>query len=380
MNKRILYLLPVAILGVGFIIMQLLAGMKEEPERRVPNRPAKSVLSEVITLQETPTVVSTLGRIVSSEPVQVVSEVAGILQRGDVPFKPGQRFRRGDILVRIDDRQARLTLNSSKSDFLNALAGVLPEIKIDHPESYPRWQDYFDRCGFDSPLSELPETESRKIKLLLTRLNVYRLYYAARNLEITLEKHTIRAPFDGAIVSTAQREGATARSGSILGEIISLQDLELEAPVPASDLPWIDRTADVRLRSRETNDTWIGRIARVGGAVDRKTQTLPVYIAVQGNGTPLYEGLYLEAEIPGRPVPSATVVPRRALYENRYVYIIEDQRLLQRQVTIIRSNPESVIVSAGLSEGDTLVTELLQGVAPGMPATPRFAETMENEG
>ncbi|MBN1446673.1 MAG: efflux RND transporter periplasmic adaptor subunit [Bacteroidetes bacterium] len=354
--------------------------MKEEPERRIPDRPAKSVLAEVVKLGETPTVVSTLGRVVSSEPVQVVSEVSGILERGDIPFKPGRRFRRGDILVRIDDRQARLTLNSTKSDFLNALAGVLPEIKVDHPESYNRWQEYFDRCGFDTPLSELPEAENRKIKLLLTRLNVYRLYYAARNLEITLDKHTIRAPFDGAIVSTAQREGATARSGGILGEIISLQDLELEAPVPAADLPWIDRNADVRLRSRESNETWTGRIARIAGAVERKTQTLPVYITVRGNGTPLYEGLYLEAEIPGRPVPSAAVVPRRALYENRFVYIVENQRLLQREVTIIRSNPETVIVSGGLSDGDTLVTELLQGVAPGMPVTPRFAETVEDEG
>lgn len=380
MKKRIFYILPVIILVGGFLIMQLLAGMKEEPERRAPSRPAKRVLSEIVSMGQTPTRVTALGRLASSEPVQIISEVGGTLQQGTVPFKPGERFRSGDLLVRIDDRQARLTLNSTKSDFLNALANVLPELKVDHPDAYRVWQQYFDRCGFDSSLEDLPEVSDRKVKLLLTRFNVYKLFYAARNLEITLDKHQIRAPFDGAIVSTALREGSTARNGSVLGEIISLQDLELEVPVPAADLPWINRGAAVTLTSKEFSGTWTGRINRVGGSVDRQTQTIPVYIGVRGNGTPLYEGMYLRAEIPGRPVENGTVVPRRALYEEKFVYVVNDWRLEQRDVTIVRRYPESVVVSDGLRDGDTLVTELMQGVSPGMPARARFNSPQEENG
>ncbi len=373
MKKRIFYIIPLAILAAGFIIMQLLAGFKEEPARRVPQKPPKSVISKVIRMAETPTTITALGKLTSSQPVQLISEVSGVLQSGDVAFKPGSRFRRGATLLRIDDRQVRLALNSTKSDFLNALAGVLPEIKVEFPSHAAVWQNYFDACDFQSPLSELPEAQNRKIKLLLTRFNVYKLYYAARDLEITLEKHSIVAPFDGAIVSTALRSGSTARNGSVLGEVISLQDLELELPLPAADIVWIDRTRPVELHARESEDSLTGRIVRIGGSVDQRSQTLPVYVAVTPSpGVALYEGMFLEARIPGRPVATGTEIPRRSLYEERYVYIVENGRLQQRTVHIIRRNPETVVIDRGLADGDTLVTELLQGVSPGMPAQARL--------
>lgn len=379
MKKRIFYIIPLLILAGGFILMQLLAGLKEEPARRSQLKPPKAVVSEVIRMAETPTTITALGKLTSSQPVQLISEVAGVLQNGDIPFKPGTRFRRGDVLLRIDDRQVRLTLNSAKSDFLNALASVLPEIKVEFPEHAAAWQAYFDGCGFQEALAELPEAQNRKIKLLLTRFNVYKLYYTARNLEITLEKHRIVAPFDGAVVSTALRSGSTARNGSVLGEVISLQDLELELPLPAGDIPWIDRSRPVRLKARESDAIFSGRILRIGGSVDQRSQTLPVYVAVSpAAGTTLYEGMFLEAEIPGRPVPVGTVIPRRALYEERYVYIVENGALLQRPVHIVRRNPETVVIDSGLQDGDTLVTELLQGVSPGMPAEARMPASAED--
>jgi multidrug efflux pump subunit AcrA (membrane-fusion protein) len=377
MNKQFFYILPVLILVAGFVIMQLLAGMKEDPVRRPQGKAAKIVLSEVVRMTQTPTSLTALGKLTSSQPVQLVSEVGGLVQEGRIPFKPGQRFRRGDLLLHIDERQVQLSLNSSKSDFLNALASVLPEIKVDQPESYATWQDYFDGCGFATPLAELPEAQNRKIKLLLTRFNVYKLYYATRNLEITLEKHDIIAPFDGAIVSTALRVGSTARGGSILGEIISLQDLELEIPLPSSDIAWIDRSKNVRLTAKESTGSWTGSISRIGGAVEQRTQTLPVYISVQNAGTSLYEGMYMQAEIAGKPVEAGTVIPRRALYEEKYVYIVEDGALLRRDVNIVRRNPETVVIDGGLADGDTLVTELLQGVSPGMPAKARLQNAPE---
>jgi membrane fusion protein, multidrug efflux system len=376
MNKRLIFIiLPIAVLALGYILMQTFAGMREEPARKAPEMPVKSVDAMVIDFGPTPTTIEVLGRLTSSQPVQLISEATGTLLRGDVTFQPGQRFRKGQVLLRIDDRQVLYNLNSTKSDFLNALATVLPEVKIEFPGLYPAWQDYFDRCSFEGQLAPLPQSEERKIKLMLTRFNVYKLYFAVKNLEVAVEKHTLIAPFDGSVLSTAQREGSSARSGGVLGEIISLEHLELQAPVPASDIAWIDRGKTVRLTAEGMAGSWSGTVTRIGSAVDQRTHTIPVYIGVRGNGGTLYEGLYLRAEIPGTPLPAATVVPRRALYEERYVYVVEDGTLQRRDVTIARKQPQSVIVTAGLQPGDTLVTELLQGVAPGMPAAARLSKS-----
>lgn len=369
LNKRLIFIiLPIAVLVLGYVLMQVLADMREEPTRRRPPIIARSVEARVIETGAVPTTIEAIGRVSSTQPVQLVSEVAGLLQSGDVSFLPGQRFRKGQVLLRIDDRQVRYNLNSAKSDFLNVLATVLPELKIEYPGDYQRWQDYFDKCSFERPLGPLPESQDRKVRLLLTRFNVHKLYFTVKNLEVTLEKHAIVAPFNGAIVSTAVREGSAARVGGALGEIISLENLELQAPIPAGDVSWIDRTRPVRLTAEGSDVAWSGSITRIGSAVDQRTQTIPVFIAVRGGGEMLYEGMYLRAEIPGTPLPSAISVPRRALYEERYVYVIDGGTLQRRDVTIARRQPRSVLVSAGLQQGDTLVTELLQGVSDGMPA------------
>jgi membrane fusion protein, multidrug efflux system len=370
-RKYFYYALPVLILGGGFVLMQVLAGMKEEPPRKPPSKMVKPVDAEIISLSSMPVEIEALGRVASSQPVQLMSEVSGLAEAGDVPFKPAQRFRRGQILLRIDDRQAELNLNSSKSDFLNALASVLPELKVDFPGEYETWQNYFDRCTFDSMMEELPVVANRNVKLLLTRAQVYKLFYTTRNLEITLEKHRIRAPFDGSIVSTALRAGSSARSGLPVGEIISLENMEIELPVPAAELQWLKNDAPVEIRSGEKR-IWTGRITRIGTSVDKRTQTVPVYVSVP-NAAGLIEGMYVHAHVPGRALDAAVRVPRRAVYDNQYVYLVHNGALLRRDVQIINSGAQSVIVSQGLTEGDTLVTELMQGVAPGMPVEARFS-------
>ena len=52
--------------------------------------------------------------------------------------------------------------------------------------------------------------------------------------------------------------------------------------------------------------------------------------------------------------------------------IVKDGKLKYQQVEIARRQMDSVIVSSGLAAGDTIVTELLQGVASGMPAITRI--------
>ena len=73
--------------------------------------------------------------------------------------------------------------------------------------------------------------------------------------------------------------------------------------------------------------------------------------------------------------------PPLSLYKptlEHYVYLIENGKLIRREVSIARHEKNSVIIDEGLSNGDTLVVELLQGVAPGMPAKSRQAIEVEN--
>lgn len=372
MRKKILYLLPVLILAAGFAAMRFFAGMGTAPPRREPPPPIKYAQIEVVRLRDLQAHVTAYGRVRSAQPVILYSEVTGTLERGDVPFRPGQTIRRGDLIVKIDDRQIRLDINTTKSELLNALASVLPEIRVDFPGQYPVWEDYFNNCTFDRPLPDLPQAANQKIKLYLSRFNVYRLYFTIRDLEIQYEKHFVYAPFDGSITEADLRVGSNARPGTRLGEIINLESLEAEMPVPAGDLQWIEPGEPVQLTSREFAGSWTGRVRRIGKKTDTRTQTVQVYIAVDAGGDErLHDGVFLEAAIPGRTIPGAVAVPRRALYEESFVYVIEDGHLRYRKVAVARREPDHVIVTGGLHAGDLLVVEMLQGVSDGMLARPR---------
>ncbi|NIR49947.1 HlyD family efflux transporter periplasmic adaptor subunit, partial [candidate division KSB1 bacterium] len=270
-------LLPIGILIAGGLAMWILLSFRSEPERRKPAPRQKIVESEVIELKDVPSEINAYGRLTSAQPVVLYSEVPGTLMEGNVSFQPGQSFRNGDLLIRVDGRQARLDLNSAKSDLLTALASVLPEIKVDFPEQFQVWQDYFNRIEFGTTIPRLPEVKDQKIKLFLSRFNVYKLYFSVRNLEIRLEKHAIYAPFDGAIVSAELRPGSTVRNGSRLGEIINLENLEMRVPVQVQDIRWIDQRKPVQITSKEIGDQWSGRIERIGKAIDPQTQTVEVY-------------------------------------------------------------------------------------------------------
>lgn len=365
-------MLPVLVLVAGFIAMMLLLGQRTDPPKRAPEARAKIVETAVVKLGSVQTEIVAYGRVTSSQPIQLFSEVSGILEQGDVPFKPAQSFSRGDLLVKIDDRQARFNLNSVKSDLLTALASVLPEIKVDFPDEYQIWQDYFNSCEFDRRLTPLPETDNAKIKLFLSRFSVYKLYFTVSDLEILLDKHYIYAPFDGSIVSTALRVGSTARMGSLLGEIINLEELEVAVPVEVSDLQWMDRTKRVRFTSSEVDGEWAGRMTRVGSHIDTRTQTVDVYISIDdGQEGSLLNGVFLEAHIPGKSIAESFAVPPKAVYDDRYVYLIEDGKLATRDVVILRREASQIILNGGLENGDVVVTEIMQGVAPGMPAQSR---------
>jgi membrane fusion protein (multidrug efflux system) len=376
MKKLSRFAIPVLILAASVLIMWGLLGLKTDPPRRPAEPRTKVVETTVVQRAAVTTQITAYGRVTSSRPVTLVSEVAGVLQSGTVDFKTGQSFSKGDLLVKVDDRQARLSLNSALSDLLSALASVLPEIKVDFPDEYEKWQDFFNTCQFDQKVAPLPETTNSKVKLFLSRFAVYKLYFAVVNLEIILDKHYFLAPFDGSIVSAAMQVGSSVRSGTLLGAIISLDRMEVLVPLDVKDVQWIDQTQPVQFSSSELVGQWSGKIIRVGSAIDNMTQTIPMTVLMDDQpGAGLAAGIFLEATMMGLLIDDAQVIPPKAIYQDRFVYLIVGGKLDRRAVEIIRRESDRVIITGGIQDGDTLVVELMQGVAAGMSARSRSAST-----
>jgi len=93
----------------------------------------------------------------------------------------------------------------------------------------------------------------------------------------------------------------------------------------------------------------------------------PYGIGSDGVDAPLAVGLFVEAEIEGKRIDAAYVLPRAALRGDQRVYLIDHQaRLRFRDVEVLRAERGRVVIGGGLSPGDRVCVSPLSAVIDGM--------------
>ena len=79
----------------------------------------------------------------------------------------------------------------------------------------------------------------------------------------------------------------------------------------------------------------------------------------------------------GKIVEDAYPIPRRAVYGENIVYKVKNGLFENAAISIAKNEPTSIIANGGLSDGDTLVVDVLQGISPGMAAQARIVSSEE---
>lgn len=368
-NKKVIIssLVVLLIFALGFGSMKFFAAQKEEP----PSKPIvvqdKFVKAFKIKNDTIPVRVTAYGRVGTAQPLDLTSEVTGKIEAGDIPLKAGQSFKKGDVLFRIEQNTAQLNLKAQKSTFFNLLAGILPDLKIDYPESYTVWQEYFNELNIDKDLAKLPESKDLKEKTFLASRNILTNYYTIKSEEARLKKAIVKAPYTGSVTEVLMEVGSFANLNTRVARIIRTDQLEIDLPLEIDQLKWINVGAPVNL-SNKNGDRWKGRIKRIGSYVNPSTQSISVFIGIDNtkNGPKAYDGLYLQAEIIGNEAYDVVEIPRSALFDLNKIYLVEENQLKQRQVIIEKFNEETIIVS-GLKDGDQVVPEPVINARENMP-------------
>ncbi len=301
---------------------------------------------------------SNMGRVISERAVDIITEVPGEILPGAVALKRGQNFREGQILLKIDDEEARLTIYAQKSDFLTAIANVLPELKIDYQDTYNTWQKYFDQLSVEKPLSPLPEINSSQEKVFFSTRNIINQFYTIKSVEERLDKYIIRAPFTGSYSEVLQEEGAVVNAGTRIARITRSNRLEVELPVRTEDLDFIRNGLVVNVSSPTHRSTWKGSVNRISDIVDPTTQSVNIYISFNPQKERVYDGQYLEVEIPGTRLKNVMEIPRNAVFNRNEVFLVKENRLHVQPIKIENFNEETLYFS-GLEAGEMVVTEPL---------------------
>lgn len=365
-KKLIVAAVAILILAGGFGLMRYFASLKEAPPERTPPVSANFVKVEPVKYNKIETEIVAYGRVGSSQPIDLIAEVGGRLLPGAVPVKEGQNFRRGQLLFRVFDDEVKLNLQSRKSEFLNILATILPDIKIDFPDSFQNWDQYFQQIDIEKELPQLPKPASSKEKTFLAVRNILRDYYSIKSQEENLRKYFVYAPYNGSFSSVTLEAGTIVRPGSNIARIIRTDQLELEIPVEVKDIRWLEIGKQVNIYTQNEQSEWTGRIVRIGDIVNPNTQSINVYIDINSKSEdPIYDGLYLKAVIPGKSIEAGMEIPRRIIHNENEIFIVEQGELKSRQINIEKVDRDNVIFS-GLEEGKVVVLEAPTNASEGM--------------
>lgn len=363
MNKYKYLLVSIVLLVVSLWGYQQFVNNKKQ-KNKAPRKIEKSVFTEVVKNGDVSIVINERGSLQSKDKVMLYSEVQGILKTSKKEFRVGVSYKKGEVLLNINSDEQEATLKAQKSAFQNMIVSIIPDLKMDYPKSFDKWEVYLRNFNVKDPIKKLPDTNTDKEKYFITAKNIFTTYYNIKNLEVRLDKYKVRAPFDGIITEASVTRGALVRVGQKMGEFINTNIYELSLSVNAALANDLRIGKKVILTDLTKTIEVIGKVVRISGKVDTTSQTLDVYIEIKGDN--LREGMYLEAKLFARNVPDSYEITRNLLIDKERVFVFQDSVLKSVVVTPVFYNENSVIVK-GLHDGDELISKSVLGAFEGMP-------------
>lgn len=367
LKRRLTIVLGLLLIVGGIGTCRKLSSSKASPPRNEALAGARAVRTLIAQKGPVRLSIPITGRLRATDRMLINAEVGGTLQRTGKTFREGYSFRQGEVLFRIDNSEVRAQLNGQQSAFLRTLVQLIPDLRIDLPDVSAKWEAYLKSVPVEGQLPTLPMLDSEQERNYLAGRGVLDQYYNIRAVYERLDKYTISAPFDGIVVNAPVEPGTIVTPGTRLGEFIAPGSLELETAIGAGELNLVKVGDTLRLTSSEGPGTWQGRIIRIGEVIDATTQSVRLFVGVQGKG--LRDGQYLSGTIEAGTLSDAVSVPRSSLLEDGALYTVKDSALVKRSVEVLHQGVEQAAVR-GLADGEVVVTDRMSGAHEGMRVAP----------
>lgn len=355
-NRKLTVILGVVIfIGAIFLFRFLASGPAEDAQAFTNGTTAIGVPVIEVNPSSIISEIPFTGRVIPEDEIQLFAEVSGNLISGKKAFKTGTSFKKGEVLIHIDDREQKQAVMNQKSQFQSLITQILADINIDYPDEYEMWSAYLSEIDLESELEALPTSENKKFNLFLIGRGVNANFFAIKQSEVRLSKYTIEAPYSGVVTESLLDPGTLVRVNQKLGQFTKTSSYEIEASINSQDRFFID-TGDNVLITIEGNrpQTLNAKVERINSRIDATTQTLLIYLQVKDGD--VLAGQYVSGSIAGQVFDDAQKIANKSLVRSNMVFIANDSIAVIKPVTVLASIKDSLIIK-GLSVGDLVIDE-----------------------
>ena len=334
---------------------------------------------------------------------KISSQVQGNVAWINPACEPGESVGRGEVLVRIDDREYRTARALARAGEDEALA-TQEVLKIENSgeaERFTQGQRELTSAGEELERrkklfargviskSELDRQvdlhagvtkaflaqQSRvlSIKGLLGRSRASRARARAvfDQADLDLSRCEIRAPFSGIIVRRAAEPGQRLGPGDAVCILADFSETVVEVDLSSKDVALVRRGVDVTIHAPFLGEPRTGTLRHIAPEAEAGTRLFACRIHVpNAEGADflpagVFVSVRLEATLPVRSlrIPYAAV-----LQDDRqtYVFVVTEGVAVRRHVEIGRMEDGVAETLSGLQPGDLLVVSGHENLAPGM--------------
>jgi RND family efflux transporter MFP subunit len=249
----------------------------------------------------------------------------------------GRHVQKGDLLARLDDKEAVATLNDLRA------------------------VEEFQHREFDRQTQLLARGVSTSQAYQRAESDLARIHAQIAAQTQRLDYYKVLAPMDGTVLKEDGEVGDMVEPGTVLYRIGLEHPLWVVAEVNEEDIPRIRIGQKALLRTDAfANQVLPGTVKQITPAGDPVAKTFRVRIGLPDD-TPLHVGMSVEANIVSREKPDAVLVPANAIV-NGHLFTIEDGRARSRNVEVGIRGTGFVEILDGVAEGDMVIS----------PATPNI--------
>ena len=358
----------IIIIGSLLLILAAFFGGKMIVDSKTKKKPTfkkiiKTVYTKTVNNKSIPVVITTSGNLVAKNKIDLYAEVSGVLKSSAKDFKSGTEYYKGQTMLAINSDEFYANLQAQKSNLFNSITAIMPDIQLDFPNDYKKWQSYLSSFDMNKTTPKLPEISSEKEKYFISGRGINTNYYNVKNLEVKLGKYTLRAPFKGVLTEGLVTQGSLVRVGQKLGEFIDPSIFEMEVNINEAYAHLLKKGNKVTVNNLNKTETWMATVVRINAKVDQTTQTVKAFLQVKGNG--LREGMYLNANLETNSIENAIEISRKLLVDDTKLFTVKDSTLQLITVNPVYFNNNTVIVKD--VENDAIIlAKALPGAYNGM--------------
>jgi membrane fusion protein, multidrug efflux system len=306
--------------------------------------------------------IDALGTVTPFETVTIRTQIAGTLQ--NVGFTEGQTVKQGDFLAQIDPRPYQAALDQAQGNLRRDQA-QLTDAQLDEKR-------YIELVKEDSIAGQQLDTQRALVQQY--QGTVAGDEAAVKTAQVNLVYCHITSPVTGRVGLRQVDQGNYVTPADANGIVVvtQLQPISVIFPLPEDDLPGIQKqlragaTLSVEAYDRaNTTKLADGKLETIDNEIDPTTGTFKLRALFDNPDTALFPNQFVNVLLQQQVLQSQVIIPIAAVQHgapngtnSTFVYLVNpDSTVSVHPITLGVADGERVAVSAGLTQGNVIVTE-----------------------